>query len=194
MVQKLLALRILEHAHTPAAGDKTMFNKKKSQSGFTLVELMITIGILAILAAIAYPSYMNYIQRARIEAARAEMADNIRLMEQHYAKNRTMCKSNADKNTNGTCKAMPVPTANPAAEFYDTAIIVDKMSKDASSYVITSTPNNTAKYSDNTKNTKQLYLLYYSNGSGFVKCTKSGYDKVITQTDTTDNANGCSVM
>lgn len=36
---------------------------RKSQ-GFTLIELMITIGILGILAAVAIPSYQNYTRRA----------------------------------------------------------------------------------------------------------------------------------
>lgn len=43
--------------------------RKSTQSGFTLIELMIVIAILGVLAAIAYPSYQSYV----IKTKRADM-------------------------------------------------------------------------------------------------------------------------
>ncbi|MBD4134117.1 prepilin-type N-terminal cleavage/methylation domain-containing protein [Xanthomonas citri pv. citri] len=44
----------------------------KKQQGFTLIELMIVIAIIAILAAIALPQYQNYVAKSQVTAGLAE--------------------------------------------------------------------------------------------------------------------------
>ena len=54
--------------------------------GFTLIELMIVVAVIGILATIAYPSYQDYIRKARRIDAQGVMLD-IQLQQEKYRVN-----------------------------------------------------------------------------------------------------------
>ena len=45
----------------------------KKMNGFTLIELMIAVAIVAIISAIAYPSYTRYIQNTNVKSVQADL-------------------------------------------------------------------------------------------------------------------------
>lgn len=61
----------------------------RRSAGFTLIELMIGLAVIAIAAGIAIPQYGEYTLRARVAAAAAQLKDVRARMEQRYADDRT---------------------------------------------------------------------------------------------------------
>ena len=66
-----------------------MKNQTSNHQGFTLVELMMVIAIIGILAAVAIPSYQNYVQRGFRGDAIADLEKVMSAANQFYTENRT---------------------------------------------------------------------------------------------------------
>jgi type IV pilus assembly protein PilE len=57
--------------------------------GFTLIEMMIVVGVIGILAAIAIPNYTDYVRRGKIIDATSKLSDTRVRLEQWFLDNRT---------------------------------------------------------------------------------------------------------
>jgi prepilin-type N-terminal cleavage/methylation domain-containing protein len=75
----------LKGARTPAMVRLT--NKLRTSNGFTLVELMVVVAIIAILAAVAMPAYFNHIMRSRQSKAIGELMAIKAASEQYFVEN-----------------------------------------------------------------------------------------------------------
>lgn len=61
----------------------------KRNSGFTLIELMIVVAIVALLAAIAFPSYTRYVEQARRADGKAALLEAAQRLERCYTQRNT---------------------------------------------------------------------------------------------------------
>ncbi|CAE6944025.1 MULTISPECIES: type IV pilin protein [Pseudomonas] len=72
--------------------------KQAKQSGFTLIEVMITVAIIGILAAIAYPSYTEYVLRGNRSEGLALLSEAAARQERYFAQNNTYADTAAKLN------------------------------------------------------------------------------------------------
>jgi type IV pilus assembly protein PilE len=91
-----------------------MFDKRLS-AGFTLIEVMIVVAIVAILATIALPNYTDHVRRGRIAEAVGEVSDLRVRMERFYQDNRTFvgspaCASTTVNSFTFSCSAVAADT------------------------------------------------------------------------------------
>lgn len=106
------------------------------QEGFSLIELMIVVAVVAILASIAVPSYRESVAKGRRAEVRAVLLEAGQWMERHYSEN-----FRYDTNTAGTAVADLFP-ASLRQSPRDTggAYTLAVSAVTARSYTITATP------------------------------------------------------
>jgi type IV pilus assembly protein PilE len=112
---------------------------KTIQNGFTLIELMIVVAIVAILASIALPSYNDYVRRGKIQEATSTLAANRVRMEQYFQDNRTYVGATLE--TTGTRYFTYVFSVAPTATVY-TITATGVVARDMSGYSYTVDQNN----------------------------------------------------
>ena len=123
--------------------------------GFTLSEVMIVIAVLAILSAIAVPSFAAFSRKGALNKARAALVENAHFMEQYYAQRKTF------KETSTSWPDLP----NTATNKFNIAFTSKAKGELPDRYRIRATPNE--KYA-----AKENRYLEIDHNSNIKLCTK----------------------
>lgn len=107
-------------------------------AGFTLIELMITVAIVGILAAIAIPAYNAYVQRANRTDATRTMLQDAQALQRCYSQYFTYQPAAPN-----TCPVTAGTTSSPDG-YYKLVVAIPS----ATQYTITATPQSSPQTSD----------------------------------------------
>jgi len=129
---------------SPAQGEGGGYQQRSShprqESGFTLIELMIAAGIVAILAAIALPTYTQYTKRSYRGDAKTALLNNAQYLERNFTQSN--CYHQYDSDNNGSCDtAVTLPNTQSPLQG-DAVYAISATTLTATTYTLTATPIN----------------------------------------------------
>jgi type IV pilus assembly protein PilE len=104
------------------------------QRGFNLIEVVVTAGIIGILASIAYPSYISHIVKSNRAAAQAVLTDIAQKESQYVLDNRAYKAVSSSSDL--TSLGVTVPSK--VTDLYTISVTVDSSAPPA--YTATATP------------------------------------------------------
>jgi type IV pilus assembly protein PilE len=106
-----------QYSSNPGASGRS--HGRRRQAGFTLIEVMIAVVIVAVLAGIAYASYQNQVVNSRRAAAAACLQERAQFMERHYTTNLSYADAPAPAQCDGSiANFYRIPAPNPTARTY----------------------------------------------------------------------------
>jgi type IV pilus assembly protein PilE len=134
--------------------------------GFTLIEVMITVAIIAILAAVAIPSYVDYVRRGYVVDATNGLATVRADMERYYQDNRTYAVV--------TDIVHPCAASTLTKRTFGNFVVACTGTPNATEFLLTATgsgPANSVSFTVNQANTRTSTMP--STWGGWVSCSSS---------------------
>jgi type IV pilus assembly protein PilE len=104
--------------------------------GFTLIELMITVAIVAILAAVAMPNYQDYVRKGRRADAQAFLQE-VAAKQQHFLVDRRAYSGSITDAPSAGGLGLTLPSA--VTPHYDIALAADNAARPPT-FTVTATP------------------------------------------------------
>ena len=153
-----------------------LLNKKKNNKGFTLVELVIAVAILAILVGLLAPQYTKYVEKSRKAADASNMNELVKVVQTYagdtdneLAKGTYTITIGADKNATGISNA-------PA----DLVVELGKASPDWTSKLTTKSK----KWNDGAKSNITASITVADDGGISVTYTPADFAKYMNGKET----------
>jgi len=129
----------------------------KSLAGFTLIELMVTVAVVAILAAIAFPSYQDYITRSRRAEGKSILLQTQQRVERAYT----------DLNSYASAVTQVVGASGVTSEHGYYLVTADAVvPSTASTYLLNSTPQGAQATNDTACGTFKIDQLLNKTATG----------------------------
>lgn len=104
---------------------KLHFKNRKKQAGFSMIEIMIGLAIIAIIASIAVPNLMSRLDQAKVSATKAEMASIVTALNMYKLDN-----GHYPSTSQGLKALVERPTGTPAANNWAQEGYLRKLPKD----------------------------------------------------------------
>ena len=110
---------------------------KNFENGFTLIEIMVTVAIVAILAAVALPSYRQYIIRAARTQAQTELMQLVDVQEKIYLNSNSYAFNVTGGYTGNSSGGLGLSTGKISSNRYDVTLVNTVLSQ---TFTLVATP------------------------------------------------------
>ena len=137
--------------------------RSRCSTGFSMIELMIVVAIIAVLVAIALPTYSAYIAKSNRVAAESCLSEYSNYMERYYT---TWLSYSQDTNGNSNATLPSIDCASAAQTGANYSYDLPSSSLSTTSYVVEAVPTGTQASRDAKCGTLQLNQTGTRSASG----------------------------